>query len=319
MVLGVRDGRAVQPVVDRCARSVGQLVGTILLAGFLATTLSNFVGLLRRAAHVPVRPRSRQLRDPARVVGLGSPRRRRAYPVARGLRADLSLELKPRTERAMDDRPRNLKAMLSEAKDTSELMVDLGYAALFFADDAHGRRSRASSRSASTSSSTRCAKSACSPGARSATPSRSPACCTSCPRSNAWATRPSTSVAIVTHRLGIPAALVADLAAAEEVSHRVRVRAGSAARGPARSKRSSLPMDVGMRIVALRRGRDWFIDPDGDDLMLADDVLIMRGAARRDRRDSASSRARPSGSRRRCSRKTRRSATSTAPSTCSSR
>ena len=35
----------------------------------------------------------------------------------------------------MDDRPRNLKEMLSEAKDTSELMVDLGYAALFFADD----------------------------------------------------------------------------------------------------------------------------------------------------------------------------------------
>ena len=30
--------------------------------------------------------------------------------------------------------PRNLKAMLSEAKDTSELMVDLSYAALFFGD-----------------------------------------------------------------------------------------------------------------------------------------------------------------------------------------
>ena len=37
-------------------------------------------------------------------------------------------------------------------------------------------------------------------------------------------------------------------------------------------------MDVGMRIVAIRRGRDWIIDPDGEDLMLADDVLIMRGA-----------------------------------------
>ncbi len=35
----------------------------------------------------------------------------------------------------MDERPRNLKAMLSEAKDTSELMVDLAYAALFFADE----------------------------------------------------------------------------------------------------------------------------------------------------------------------------------------
>src|SRR5512140_3403925 len=35
----------------------------------------------------------------------------------------------------MDDQPRNLKEMLAEAKDTSELMVDLGYAALFFGDE----------------------------------------------------------------------------------------------------------------------------------------------------------------------------------------
>ena len=34
----------------------------------------------------------------------------------------------------MDDRPRNLRTMLSEAKDTSELMVDLAYAALYFGD-----------------------------------------------------------------------------------------------------------------------------------------------------------------------------------------
>src|SRR3982751_5428002 len=34
----------------------------------------------------------------------------------------------------MEDRPRNLKSMLSEAKDTSELMVDLAYAALYFGD-----------------------------------------------------------------------------------------------------------------------------------------------------------------------------------------
>ena len=35
---------------------------------------------------------------------------------------------------AAEDQPRNLKTMLSEAKDTSELMVDLAYAALFFGD-----------------------------------------------------------------------------------------------------------------------------------------------------------------------------------------
>ena len=42
---------------------------------------------------------------------------------------------------------------------------------------------------------------------------------------------------IVTHRLGIPAALVADLAAAEEVSHRVRVRPDARARAPAARRR----------------------------------------------------------------------------------
>jgi len=34
----------------------------------------------------------------------------------------------------MDDRPRTLRAMLAEAKDTSELMVDLAYAAVYFGD-----------------------------------------------------------------------------------------------------------------------------------------------------------------------------------------
>ena len=32
----------------------------------------------------------------------------------------------------MDDRPRNLRTMLAEAKDLSELMVDLAYGAVFF-------------------------------------------------------------------------------------------------------------------------------------------------------------------------------------------
>ena len=56
---------------------------------------------------------------------------------------------------------------------------------------------------------------------------------------------------IVTHRLGIPPALVADLAAAEEISHRVRVRPDSAL-----AQRSlaevRLPIEVGMRVVAIR-------------------------------------------------------------------
>src|SRR5712691_3889888 len=82
---------------------------------------------------------------------------------------------------------------------------------------------------------------------------------------------------VVTHHLGIPASLVADLAGAEEVSHRVRVRAESALVN--RSLEDvELPMEVGMRVVAIRRGRKWIIDPDGDEHLLPDDVLILRGA-----------------------------------------
>ena len=33
-----------------------------------------------------------------------------------------------------------------------------------------------------------------------------------------------------------------------------------------------------MRVVAIRRGKDWIIDPDGDEVVLPDDVLILRGA-----------------------------------------
>jgi uncharacterized protein with PhoU and TrkA domain len=69
---------------------------------------------------------------------------------------------------------------------------------------------------------------------------------------------------------------VADLAAAEEVSHRVRVREESAM-----AHRSladlELPTEVGMRVVALRRGKEWSIDPDGDEILLPGDVLILRG------------------------------------------
>ncbi len=32
-----------------------------------------------------------------------------------------------------------------------------------------------------------------------------------------------------------------------------------------------------MRVVAIRRGKEWIIDPDGDDMLLPDDVLILRG------------------------------------------
>jgi uncharacterized protein with PhoU and TrkA domain len=83
---------------------------------------------------------------------------------------------------------------------------------------------------------------------------------------------------IVTHRLGIPRALVADLSAAEEISHRVRIREDSQmAHRPLSAM--ELPVEVGMRVVAIRRDRDWLTEVDGDIVLLPGDVLFLQGAA----------------------------------------
>ncbi|MDP1807729.1 MAG: TrkA C-terminal domain-containing protein, partial [Acidimicrobiales bacterium] len=83
---------------------------------------------------------------------------------------------------------------------------------------------------------------------------------------------------IVTHRLGIPRALVADLSMAEEISHRVRVREDSQMAHRSLSD-LELPIEVGMRVVAIRRDRDWINDVEGDLVLLPGDVLFLQGAA----------------------------------------
>jgi len=165
--------------------------------------------------------------------------------------------------------------MLSEAKDTSELMVDLGYAALFFgdahmADEVHELEERLTDLIHEM-------REVCVLAARSKRDAEQMSSVLHVVSAIERMGNAAVDIAhIVTHRLGIPAALVADLGAAEEVSHRVRVRAESSL-----AERSledvELPMETGMRVVAIRRGRDWIIDPDGDEMLLPDDVLILRG------------------------------------------
>lgn len=82
---------------------------------------------------------------------------------------------------------------------------------------------------------------------------------------------------IVTHRLGIPTELVADLSDAAEVSHRVLVSDGShMANRPVAD--FELPVATGMRIFAIRRDRQWLTNVDGDVIMLSGDVLFLRGS-----------------------------------------
>ncbi len=70
---------------------------------------------------------------------------------------------------------------------------------------------------------------------------------------------------------------MADLSNAEEVSHRVRIREGShLARRPLAAL--ELPVQTGMRVVAIRRERDWITDVDGDAICLPGDVIFLRGS-----------------------------------------
>jgi len=177
----------------------------------------------------------------------------------------------------MDEKPpRNLKAMLAEAKDSSELMVDLAYAALFFNDEqmaaeVHELEERLSGMVHEM-------REVCVLAARSPRDAEQIASVLHVVSAIERMANAAEDVArIVTHRLGIPAALVADLARAEEVSHRVRVRADSSLAGRSLAD-VELPTEVGMRVVAIRRGKEWVIDPDGDEVMVPDDVIILRGS-----------------------------------------
>jgi uncharacterized protein with PhoU and TrkA domain len=176
----------------------------------------------------------------------------------------------------MDERPpRNLKAMLSEAKDSSELMVDLAYAALFFGDE--HMAAEVEELEERLSGLVHEMREICVLAARSPRDAEEMSSVLHVVAAIERIANAGKDIArIVTHRLGIPAALVADLAAAEEVSHRVRVREESALAGRSLAE-LELPVEVGMRVVAIRRGKEWIIDPDGDEVLVPDDVLILRG------------------------------------------
>ena len=76
-------------------------------------------------------------------------------------------------------------------------------------------------------------------------------------------------------------------------------------------------MATGMRVMAIRRDREWNIEVDGDDVLVPGDVLFLEGSPAGITRRASSPNAplwqpaAPPG--------TARSTTSTAPSTCSSR
>ena len=176
----------------------------------------------------------------------------------------------------MEGRRRNLRTMLTEAKDRSELMVDLAYAALYFGDPDMAEEVDELNEDLQELASDM--RSTCVLGARNLKEAEAMASVLQVIDCIQRIAGDAVDIArIVTHRLGIPRELVADLSNAEEISHRVLVRDGShMAHRPLEGL--ELPTVTGMRITAVRRGREWMTDDiDGDLVLRPNDVLFLQG------------------------------------------
>jgi uncharacterized protein with PhoU and TrkA domain len=175
----------------------------------------------------------------------------------------------------MDEQPRNVKELLVEAKDASELMVDLAYAAVFFNDDklaeevevleqrmgGHLRRLREVAMLA----------------ARSPEDAEAMAGVLHIAAAMEKIGDAASDIArVIQAKLGIPAALRLDLRHADEIVGRVRVREGAPCVGRS-LKDLLLPSETGMWLLAVRRGSEWEFDPQAETVLNEGDVLLFQG------------------------------------------
>ena len=146
--------------------------------------------------------------------------------------------------------------MLAEAKDTSEIMVDLAYAAVYFNDP--GMATEVDELEERMNDLVQDMRAVSIMAVRRPAEAEGMASVLQIISAIESIANAAVDVTrIVTHRLGIPNELIADLSNAEEVSHRVWVREGShMAHRPL--KDLEIPVQCGMRVVAVRRDRSPF-------------------------------------------------------------
>lgn len=175
----------------------------------------------------------------------------------------------------MDDHPRNVKELLVEVKDTSELLVDLAYAAVFFDDeDLAGEVEKLEDRMGAYLRRLRTV---------AVLAARSPEDAEAI-ESVLWIASAIDKIGdaasdvarVVEVDLGIPDVLRADLRHADEIAGRVKVREDAAAVGCA-LRELSLPTETGMWLLAIRRGTDWEFDPGPESVVSEGDVLLFHG------------------------------------------
>lgn len=165
--------------------------------------------------------------------------------------------------------------MLAEAKNTSELMVDLAYTAIFYnSEDFSEEVSRLEDRMNDLVFDMRTLAIL---AARSPADSEQMAGILGVVHDIEKIGNAANDVAkIVVKRLGIPPELLHDIPEAEEVPSRVRIHQESALDGRSLGE-VDLPTETGMRPIAIRSEDDWEFDPEPEEMLRAGDVLFLQG------------------------------------------
>jgi uncharacterized protein with PhoU and TrkA domain len=171
--------------------------------------------------------------------------------------------------------PNTVKGLLAEIKDSSELMVDLAYAAVFFNDgdlakEVEGLEERMFDH-------LHALRKLAILAARSPEDAEHMAGVLEIGAAVESIADAADDIArVVSSGLGIVDDLRRDLRHADEVVSRVKVPEDAA--GVGQNLRSlALPVETGMWVLASRRGGDWDLDPGADHVLAGGDVLLLKG------------------------------------------
>jgi uncharacterized protein with PhoU and TrkA domain len=165
-------------------------------------------------------------------------------------------------------RPRNLKEMLVEAKNTSELMVDLSYAAIFYNSETLSEE--VSRLEKVLNDLVFDMRTLAILAARSPADAEQMSGILGVVQDIEKIGNAAVDIAkIVVKRLGIPPE-------PEETSSRVRVQPKSFLDGRSLGD-VDLPVETGMRPIAIRSDDEWHFDPEPEDVLRAGDVLFLQG------------------------------------------
>jgi uncharacterized protein with PhoU and TrkA domain len=171
--------------------------------------------------------------------------------------------------------PNTVKGLLAEIKDLSELMVDLAYAAVFYADaDLAKEVARLEE---NMFRDLRALRKIVILAARSPEDAEHMAGVLEIASAVEKIADAADDIArVVSSGLGILDDLRKDLRYADEIVSRVKAHEGSAAVGQS-LRELAMPVEIGMWVIAVRRGGEWDLDPGPDYCVATGDSLLVKG------------------------------------------